>query len=315
MKAFQTCRLLSPESTGTPVEIGLATLSQEDAASAVTPLTDTNDAASFQRYINNGEVIPISTPLPDGAPFDLAIDSVGTTSVVPMSTVLNEGETPALGREPLPRRGRIEELPHDRRTVDGKSKPPETAPAAVEELFSKRDGVDRSPAAWAARLAKAFASPSDRNRPNLKSDGIASESRGENSTTQERKVSPRGSRKVEQNDSTLRRDSPIVVPEGTRRFLRPLIGMDPSTVPIHQGPAAAEITSMNAADGVSAGGTVALSPDQAAGTPEYSGLLAHELTHVARHSRQPRFVPPIARNDSRSSFSETFSGRRSGTFR
>jgi hypothetical protein len=48
------------------------------------------------------------------------------------------------------------------------------------------------------------------------------------------------------------------------------------------------------ADAVAIGDDIALSAGNSEDTPETIGLLAHELTHVARN-REPRFVPPIAR--------------------
>jgi hypothetical protein len=85
--------------------------------------------------------------------------------------------------------------------------------------------------------------------------------------------------------------------ESTRRFLRPLVGIDPSTVRVHRDTAAEQMAAGRRADAVAAGDDIALGAGHAPGTPESPetlGLLAHELVHVARR-RSPRFVPPIVR--------------------
>jgi hypothetical protein len=85
--------------------------------------------------------------------------------------------------------------------------------------------------------------------------------------------------------------------ESTRRFLRPLVGVDPSTVRVHRDAAAGRMAAARHADAVAAGDDIALGTDHGLSTPESPetlGLLAHELVHVARR-RSPRFVPPIVR--------------------
>ncbi len=81
----------------------------------------------------------------------------------------------------------------------------------------------------------------------------------------------------------------------TRRFLRPLVGIDPASVQIHRDAQAARLADAYHADAVTLGNDVELAAEHTATmeTPETLGLLAHELTHVAR-LRQPGFVPPIA---------------------
>ncbi|MCA1666733.1 MAG: DUF4157 domain-containing protein, partial [Thermomicrobia bacterium] len=88
---------------------------------------------------------------------------------------------------------------------------------------------------------------------------------------------------------------PLTIPDATRRFLRPLLGFDPHAVPVYRDAATDRLTAGNNADAVTDGTAVVVASTQAAiGRPETVGLLAHELTHVARRQR-PRFVPPIAR--------------------
>jgi hypothetical protein len=85
---------------------------------------------------------------------------------------------------------------------------------------------------------------------------------------------------------------PTPLPESTRQFLQPLVGIDPATVQVYHNAAAERATSALNVDAFAVGDTVALSAGNAPSAPETLGLLAHELTHVAR-ARQPRFVPPV----------------------
>lgn len=78
-----------------------------------------------------------------------------------------------------------------------------------------------------------------------------------------------------------------------QRFLRAAIGVDPATVRISRGPEASRVTAAHRADAVTLGDDVALAPGRGDETAESLGLLAHELTHVARQ-RDPTFIPPIA---------------------
>jgi len=90
--------------------------------------------------------------------------------------------------------------------------------------------------------------------------------------------------------------APTPLPDSTRRFLQPLVGIDPASVQVYSDPAATQFVARANADALAVGDVVALGTGQlpGAGTPETLGLLAHELTHVAR-SREHRFIPPIAR--------------------
>jgi hypothetical protein len=92
-----------------------------------------------------------------------------------------------------------------------------------------------------------------------------------------------------------RPEQPVQLAESTRRFLRPLVGVDPESVRIYRGELADQVTREQAADAATAGDAILLAPgnhDETA--PQTLGLLAHELTHVARQ-RTRRFVPPIVR--------------------
>jgi hypothetical protein len=82
--------------------------------------------------------------------------------------------------------------------------------------------------------------------------------------------------------------------EGARRFLKPLTGVDPADVPIYQGAHSQRFAAELSADAVTVPGAVALGSAYEGETPTGLGLLAHELTHIARQ-QDPRFVPPAVR--------------------
>lgn len=91
---------------------------------------------------------------------------------------------------------------------------------------------------------------------------------------------------------TLLRETPSPLPEASLRFLRPLVGVDPATVRIFRGAVATEAVAAQHADALTVGEDVLLGAVSAPETPAQLGLLAHELTHVARQ-REPAFVPPL----------------------
>jgi hypothetical protein len=76
----------------------------------------------------------------------------------------------------------------------------------------------------------------------------------------------------------------------TKRFLEPLVGFDPSDVPVLSGDAAQRITQSERADALAVDGSIVLRDATNLETPEQLGLLAHELIHVPQ---QRRFVAPI----------------------
>jgi uncharacterized membrane protein YgcG len=95
----------------------------------------------------------------------------------------------------------------------------------------------------------------------------------------------------------LRPSSATPLPQATRRALEPLLGFDPAGVRVYQGVAAARIAAAKNADAVAIGEEIYMAADRSASAPENLGLLAHELTHVAR-ARDPRYTPPVL-NDTR----------------
>jgi hypothetical protein len=88
------------------------------------------------------------------------------------------------------------------------------------------------------------------------------------------------------------RPAPSPVGDSARRLLEPLVGVDPASVRVYRGPEASALAASQDADAFAAGDAVVMGGGAQAETPETLGLLAHELTHIAR-SRQARFIPPI----------------------
>ena len=88
--------------------------------------------------------------------------------------------------------------------------------------------------------------------------------------------------------------SPAPLSPSTRRFLRPLVGIDPDTVRIHRGTHAEALADAHQADAVAVRDDVVLGAGHDEREPDTIALVAHELTHAAR-ARDRRFVPPIAR--------------------
>jgi hypothetical protein len=102
-----------------------------------------------------------------------------------------------------------------------------------------------------------------------------------------------------QPQMALRRAVPTPTAETTRRFLQPLVGIDPAEVRVFRGPVADQVTAAYRADALASGDTVALAAEHSEDTPATLGVLAHELTHIARQ-RDARFVPPLVRRENMS---------------
>jgi Domain of unknown function (DUF4157) len=85
------------------------------------------------------------------------------------------------------------------------------------------------------------------------------------------------------------------LPEATRRFLKPVVGIDPNEVRLHRGMIADELTDDHNADAVTVGEDVFISSQASHDPLAQLGLLAHEFTHVARN-RQARFVPSTVKS-------------------
>ena len=154
----------------------------------------------------------------------------------------------------------------------------------ADELFQPK--VHRTPQEWMAMLQGFHTSSTTPSQP---SPSIP---------TKQVHVTP-------ERDETV--DEPLPtepLPQRAVRFLRPLVGIDPSTVRIHRGSPASHSAALQNAEALTINEEIVLAEDQTLETPASLGLLAHELTHVARQ-REPRFVPPMLRNQATASPSAT----------
>jgi hypothetical protein len=187
-------------------------------------------------------------------------------------------------------------------------------PARASEAVAAQVGddapeFDRSPAAWMERLradARRRQQQDSEARPSPPAPdrtGTAPATRPVRfapplARTQVRPAFPSGLPVSGRTQPTLAAASALVVSEANRRFLRAAVGVDPATVRLSRGQDAGRLTSAYRADAVTIGDDVALAPGRGDDTAEDLGLLAHELTHVARR-RDPTAIPPIARPSER----------------
>lgn len=203
---------------------------------------------------------------------------------------------------------------------------------SADALFAPR-GTDRSPQAWVARLmgaaSAAMTAPGvelTRKQKDVQMQGSDSEQTANEpqaatnnqltrnggippSGERPRVVKPRtdGVRKLEagkrpptsgvtnivRNDGQARAAAtPLSL--RARQFLRPLVGIDPASVRVYRDAIAERQADAYQADAITIGDDVAMAAGHPDDTPETLGLLAHELTHVAR-LREPRFIPPVVR--------------------
>jgi len=146
------------------------------------------------------------------------------------------------------------------------SQAPETGTGA-EELFASTNS-DRSPQAWLARLNR-------HAQEELRSPAQYLSTPGVQALTPVKRVAE-------------------PVSQRARTFLKPLLGVDPAQVRIYRDALAEQETTVARADALSKDGGIELAPGHMEETPEALGLLAHELTHVARQ-QHPRFIPPVVR--------------------
>ena len=300
-------------------------LGPEDHAEVVQPHTPIESEVFGTEIISPGNTASV---LAEAEPAALALsvendvpaspppDAASPLVSAPTSVVDEPAPRPAA----MSRRARIEEIPSEKSAVvkrdEGKSgqadvpakpavpgretsSPKAVASPPAPELFADKAGHDYSPSAWAVRLAKAFpdrSAPSAASRrptgadspslkpppkPSMMRPNVPAKSNG--STEVDRRVHTR-----------INQESPVIVSPATRHFLKPLVGIDPASVALREGPAATAITALHGAEALTIGETVAFSPGSAGEAPRQLGLLAHELTHVARQ-RQSRFIPPVAR--------------------
>jgi hypothetical protein len=212
------------------------------------------------------------------------------------------------------RRGRVEELPVERpsiaESVSGGPLPqPRPSREQLREIASRRaapppepreregdrlflptdDGVDRSPAAWAARLTQSMRPSPARSAASPVAPAQAFAARSRSTARPPLPATPN------MKDVPHSVAVPVRVSQSARRFLKPLVGIDPESVTILQGPLPNQIADTHRADALAVGDdTIVVGTTFVGEMPSDLGLLGHELTHIARE-RRPRFVPPIAR--------------------
>jgi hypothetical protein len=197
---------------------------------------------------------------------------------------------------------------------------------SADELFAPRD-TDRSPQAWMARLmGTSDATPSRVEFPAATSgtaqmsEQVMSYATSESVQLLPHSESGSATRRpgvmlppvhdtrtqVENQPSIATRANDAVrsttpISQRTRRFLQPLVGIDPTSVHVYRDPIAGRVTDDYQADAITMENDVEMAAGHLDDTPETLGLLAHELTHVAR-LREPHFIPPIARSMSATPF-------------
>ncbi len=192
-----------------------------------------------------------------------------------------EAQTPAATEQAIPPRGDQRPAVPERHADDETGSGAQVAePTNGDSLFQPRS-AERSPKEWARLLAQA-------------TSVRATESAGRSPQPASQKQTD-ASRQQPLEAQALPQASTAPMSESARRFLRPLVGVDPASVRVHQSEAADRVVSAQGADAAAIGDDVLLAAGHADESPETLGLLAHELTHVARR-RAPRFVPPAVRH-------------------
>ena len=93
------------------------------------------------------------------------------------------------------------------------------------------------------------------------------------------------------------------ISQTSREFLQPLMGFDPQLAQVYRGPGSDQLNLAHRADALNLGPAVVLGSWVGPDTPEMLGLLAHELTHLARQ-QNPYFVPPVLASITPSDFTE-----------
>jgi hypothetical protein len=274
---------------------------------------------------------PAAVPQPSATPEASApgaLDEPFSALAAAISEVIESADRVAIEQPPATpvaarsaRRARVEELPVERPSIPETvspgpppqprlskeqlrqiaarraAPPPEPRERAADRLFVPTDdGVDRSPAAWAARLAQSMRPSSSRSTaPPVSSAPSGSPTRPAPAPRSRSTARPPLPATANVKDVPRSVALPIRVSQSARRFLKPLVGIDPESVTILQGPLPNRIADAHRADALAVGDdTIVVGTTFVGEMPSDLGLLGHELTHIARE-RRPRFVPPIAR--------------------
>src|SRR5262249_46457175 len=267
------------------------------ASNAINPPAETEDYATSHLSspgvdLDEEQELVVEAPrsIPDDEASNRALE-ISTVPVRPDAEAAVDTEA-AQSVKPAGRRARIEEVfPGTRdmtrgvrdKAVDAKTKddalqqevpgksesrPPAsrrpaeaTVSGPAEELFTNKQGVDRSPSAWAERLRQAF-SPAANSDARQEQPVKPTPPRSDTNVALKNQPAPKSpgttSTPRVQTGAPKPADAPVKLPESTRRFLKPLVGIDPETVPVYEGPLADQITSSNRADGVALDGKIAL---------------------------------------------------------
>lgn len=270
--------------TSPDVDDVILVLSEEPFADLATVITDVVEAAARVREEIPQPPPPVARPSRRARVEELPVERPPVLDVERLPVLdaeSAESEGPAY-RSPAPR-GR----PLQRRPAPAPEPPRDRE---GDRLFQPADdGIDRSPAAWAARLAQSMRPASRTTR--APSRTAAGPERG-TPTPSRAAHAPAAPRAAQRPPPAA---SPVQLSQATRRFLKPLVGIDPASVTILQGPLPSAVTSAHRADALAIGDDTILVGSAFVGEmPRDLGLLAHELTHIARE-RRPRFIPPAAR--------------------
>ncbi|MEP7188328.1 MAG: DUF4157 domain-containing protein [Roseiflexaceae bacterium] len=174
---------------------------------------------------------------------------------------------------------------------------PAPTPVGADTLAAPEPGA---PQAWAARLFPQAQPASPQIPPNASQPSALQIAQRDVPAAPPTTVQPppRQVHRVPdiQPQITLRHAAPTPMTETTRRFLQPLVGIDPAQVRVFRGPVAGQVTAGYQADALASGDIVALAAEHSEDTPATLGVLAHELTHIARQ-RDSRFIPPLVRQE------------------
>jgi hypothetical protein len=244
--------------------------------------------------------------------------SRGRIEEAPASTRFVQRSPPPLTSSMEQRDHQVTKAPQRKDTFAAKTGREERS---ADELFAPRD-TDRSPQAWMARLmgsqvakpsrvasSSATSNAGQENEPaqvmgNISSEKVQVLPHSESGSAIQRLV---GGVPERNNETPSERQPPIAaranktirsttpISQRARRFLQPLVGIDPASVLVHRDTIAEQVTDAYQADAITIANEVEIAVGHQDETPETLGLLAHELTHVAR-LREPRFIPPIARS-------------------
>jgi Domain of unknown function (DUF4157) len=266
-----------------------------------------NSDPTKSEQASGNEVIPPSLPVQD------VLAEAETTSEAPAKAASPTAVSPASTVPASPRRAHIQEVPANLRTNAAlksaketrragprpakPSGPPwswtnqsEAQPQSSEgaDLFQTRADTDRSPEAWRERLAEAIRVETELRNPTATIAPAPIPA-----SAHPKPVRANAGRPDQRSTAHRLIAKPTRMSESARRLLTPLVGFDPRDVNLHQGPAVSRVLAAANADAIAAGDSVLLGPGHNESTPKTLGLLAHELTHVAR-SRNETFVPPVA---------------------